>query len=156
LIRVEADEVTYGMHVILRFEMEKDIIEGKVKVSELPELWNEKMEELLGVTPPSDADGVLQDVHWSSGYFGYFPTYFLGNLYGAQIYRDALKKNPSLPEEYENGNFSNLLTYLRENVHQYGKIYPANELIKRITGEDLNPNYFIEYIEKKFYPIYGF
>ncbi len=156
LIRVDADEVTYGMHVILRFEMEKDIIEGKVQVSELPELWNEKMEELLGITPPSDADGVLQDVHWSSGYFGYFPTYFLGNLYGAQIYRDALKKNPSLPNEYEIGNFSNLLTYLRENVHQYGKIYPANELIKRITGEDLNPNYFIEYIEKKFYPIYGF
>jgi carboxypeptidase Taq len=156
LIRVEADEVTYGMHVILRFEMEKDIIEGKVQVGELPELWNDKMEELLGVTPPSNADGVLQDVHWSSGYFGYFPTYFLGNLYSAQIYKDALKKYPSLPEEYEKGNFANLLTYLRENVHQYGKIYQANELIKRITGEDLNPSYFIEYIEKKFYPIYGF
>jgi len=79
LIRVEADEVTYGMHVILRFEMEKDIIEGKVQVSELPDLWNEKMESLLGVTPPSDADGVLQDVHWSGGMIGYFPTYFLGN-----------------------------------------------------------------------------
>jgi carboxypeptidase Taq len=156
LIRVEADEVTYGMHIILRFKMEKDIIEGKVQVSELPEIWNEKMENLLGVTPPSNADGVLQDVHWSSGYFGYFPTYFLGNLYGAQIYKDALKNNPSLPEEYEKGNFSNLLTYLRENVHQYGKIYQANDLIKKITGEDLNPNYFIEYLEKKFYPIYGF
>jgi carboxypeptidase Taq len=106
------------------------------------------MEELLGITPPSDADGVLQDVHWSSGYFGYFPTYFLGNLYGAQIYRDALKKNPSLPEEY-------LLAYLRENIHQYGKIYQANDLIKKITGEELNPDYFIEYLEKKFYPIYG-
>jgi carboxypeptidase Taq len=86
---------------------------------------------------------------------GYFPSYFLGNLYGAQIYNDALKKIPTLPEEYEKGNFSNLLTYLRENVHQHGKIYQANELIKRITGEDLNPSYFIEYIEKKFYPIYG-
>ena len=156
LIRVEADEVTYGMHIILRFEMEKDIIEGKVQVGELPELWNEKMEEILRVTPPSDADGVLQDVHWSGGMIGYFPSYFLGNLYGAQIYNDALKKIPTLPEEYEKGNFSNLLTYLRENVHQHGKIYQANELIKRITGEDLNPNYFIEYIEKKFYPIYGF
>ena len=149
LIRVEADEVTYGMHIILRFEMEKDIIEGKVQVGELPELWNEKMEEILGVTPPSDADGVLQDVHWSGGMIGYFPSYFLGNLYGAQIYNDALKKIPTLPEEYEKGNFSNLLTYLRENVHQHGKIYQANELIKRITGEDLNPSYFIEYIEKK-------
>jgi len=154
LIRVEADEVTYGMHIILRFELERDIIEGKVNVSELPEIWNSKMEDLLGITPPSDADGVLQDIHWVSSY-GYFPTYHLGNLYGAQIYRDALKKNPTLPEDYEKGNFSNLLTYLRENVHQHGKIYHAKDLIKKITGEDLNPDYFIEYVEKKFYPIYG-
>jgi carboxypeptidase Taq len=154
LIRVEADEVTYGMHIILRFEMEREIIEGKVQVSELPHLWNEKMEKLLGITPPTNSDGVLQDIHWSGGAFGYFPTYFLGNLYGAQFYNSALKQHPTLPEEYENGNFSTLLSFLRENIHQYGRIYQARDLIKRVTGEDLNPNYFIDYLEKKFYPIY--
>ena len=154
LIRVDADEVTYGMHIILRFELERDIIEGKVNVNELPEIWNSKMEDLLGITPPNNADGVLQDVHWSSGYFGYFPTYFLGNLYGAQFYKEALKNHPSLPEEHEKGNFSSLLTFVRENIHQYGKIYQAKDLITRVTGENLNPTYFIEYLEKKFYPIY--
>ncbi len=155
LIRVEADEVTYGMHIILRFELEKDIIEGNVRVSELPELWNEKMEKLLGITPPTNSDGVLQDVHWSGGSFGYFPTYFLGNLYGAQFYNTALKQQPLLPNKYENGNFSSLLAFLRENIHQYGRIYQARDLVKRVTGEDLNPDYFIEYLEKKFYPIYN-
>jgi len=154
LIRVDADEVTYGMHVILRFELERDIIEGKVNVSELPEIWNSKMEDLLGITPPNNADGVLQDVHWSGGAFGYFPTYFLGNLYGAQFYKKALKEHPSLPGEYEKGNYSNLLAFVRENIHQYGRIYQAKDLITRVTGEDLNPDYFIEYLEKKFYPIY--
>lgn len=154
LIRVEADEVTYGMHIILRFELERDIIEGNVQVSELPELWNEKMEVILGITPPTNSVGVLQDVHWSGGAFGYFPTYFLGNLYGAQFYNTALKKHPTLPEEYEKGNFSNLLAFLRENIHQYGRIYRARDLVKRVTGEDLNPDYFIAYLEKKFYPIY--
>ena len=155
LIRVDADEVTYGMHVMLRFELEKDIIEGNVNVNELPEIWNSKMEDYLGITPPNDADGVLQDVHWSSGYVGYFPTYYIGTLYAAQIYNHALKNNPTLLMDFENGNFSNLLTYLRENVHQYGRIHHANDLIQKITGEDLNPDYFIEYVKKKFYPIYG-
>jgi carboxypeptidase Taq len=154
LIRVEADEVTYGMHIILRFELEKAIIEGNVQVKELPELWNDKMENLLGIRPPTNSDGVLQDVHWSGGSFGYFPSYFLGNLYGAQFYNTVLKQHPTLHEEYEKGNFSNLLAFLRENIHQYGKIYRAKELIKRVTGEDLNPDYFIAYLEKKFYPIY--
>ncbi|MHA2288483.1 MAG: carboxypeptidase M32 [Promethearchaeota archaeon] len=155
LIRVEADEVTYGMHIILRFELEKDIIEGKVQVNELPDLWNEKMENLLGITPPTNSEGVLQDIHWSGGAFGYFPTYFLGNLYGAQFYNTALQQHPNLPKEYEEGNFSNLLSFLRENIHQYGKIYQARDLVKKVTGEDLNPDYFIEYLEKKFYPIYN-
>ncbi len=153
-IRVNADEVTYGLHIILRFELEKDLIEGKIQVGELPELWNSKFEELLGIVPPNDAEGVLQDIHWSMGAIGYFPTYFLGNLYGAQIYSDALKKYPSLHEDYKKGEFSNLLNYLKENVHQYGKIYRAHELIRKISGEELNPNYFMEYLEKKFYPIY--
>jgi carboxypeptidase Taq len=153
-IRVEADEVTYSLHVILRFEIEKEIIEGNIPVIELPQLWNEKMERFLGIMPPDDAKGILQDVHWSSGAFGYFPTYALGNLYAAQIYSHALKKNPSLPEDYQKGEFSNLLSYLRKNVHQYGKIYRPLKLLKNITGEDLNPNYFTDYLEKKFYSIY--
>jgi len=154
-IRVNADEVTYGLHVILRFELEKDLIDGKIQVNELPELWNSKFEELLGLTPPNDAQGVLQDVHWSMGAIGYFPTYFLGNLYGAQIYNHALKKLPSLPEEYKKGEFSTLLSYLKENIHQHGKIYTASDLIKKVTGEDLNPDYFLKYIQNKFPTIYG-
>jgi len=156
-IRVEADEVTYGLHIILRFELEKELINNSdsLSISELPNIWNSKMENLLGITPPDDAKGILQDVHWSSGAFGYFPTYTMGNLYAAQIYKDALMKNPELPETIRNGNFSNLLNYLRENIHQYGRIYKPLELIKKVTGESLNPNYFIEYLEKKFYPVYG-
>ncbi|MFX1531373.1 MAG: carboxypeptidase M32, partial [Promethearchaeota archaeon] len=134
-IRVDADEVTYGLHIILRFEIEKDLIEGKIQVDELPGIWNTKFEELLGIVPPDDAQGVLQDVHWSMGSIGYFPTYFLGNLYSAQIYNSALKANPNLPEDYKKGEFSNLLSYLRENIHQHGSVYRANELIKRVTGE---------------------
>ncbi|MFX0007488.1 MAG: carboxypeptidase M32 [Promethearchaeota archaeon] len=153
-IRVDADEVTYGLHIILRFELEKMIIEENLQVNELPELWNAKMEELLGIIPPNNALGVLQDVHWTSG-FGYFPSYALGNLYAAQIYNHALKQNPSLPHDYEKGEFSNLLDYLKENIHQHGLIYRAPDLIKRITGEDLNPDYFIKYVETKYYPIYG-
>lgn len=153
-IRVNADEVTYGLHIILRFEMEKDLIEGRIQVNELPEVWNNKFEEILGIVPPNDAQGVLQDVHWSGGLLGYFPTYFLGNLYAAQIYSHALKLNPNLPEDYKKGNFSNLLIYLRENIHQHGGIYKANELIQRVTGEDLNSDYFLRYIEEKFKPIY--
>ena len=153
-IRVNADEVTYGLHIILRFEIEKDLIEGKIQVSELPEIWNSKFEELLGIVPPDDAKGVLQDVHWSMGSIGYFPSYFLGNLYAAQIYNKALEKLPSLPEDYKKGVFSNLLSYLKENIHQHGSIYLADDLIKRVTGEELNSDYFVEYIENKYTPIY--
>ncbi|MFX1442097.1 MAG: carboxypeptidase M32 [Promethearchaeota archaeon] len=156
-IRVEADEVTYGLHIILRFELEKELINNSdnLNISELPDIWNFKMEKLLNITPPDDAKGILQDVHWSSGAFGYFPTYTLGNLYASQIYNHALKMNPKLPEDFKNGNFNNLLNYLRENIHQYGRIYRPLDLIKKVTGEKLNPKYFIQYLEAKFYPIYG-
>ncbi len=154
-IRVNADEVSYGLHIILRFELERDLIDGKVRVSELPEVWNSRFEELLGIIPPDDKEGVLQDIHWSMGYFGYFPTYFLGTLYGAQIYNKALEQNPKLPEEYKKGEFSNIVNYLKENIHHHGAVYRAEDLIKRVTGEDLNPDYFFNYVEKKFYPVYG-
>ena len=156
-IRVEADEVTYGLHIILRFELEKELINNgdNLSISELPDLWNTKMEDLLGITPPDDAKGILQDVHWSSGAFGYFPTYTLGNLYASQIYEDALKKQPDLPEEIKKGNYLNLLEYLRENVHKHGRIYRPIAFLEKITGETLNPDYFLKYLENKFYPIYN-
>ncbi len=154
-IRVNADEVTYGLHIILRFEMEKDLLEGKINVKELPEIWNTNFEDLFGITPPNDAQGVLQDVHWSGGLIGYFPTYFLGNLYAAQIYKKILTENPNLPDDFKKGEYSNLLNFLREKIHQHGKIYAAPELIKRVTGEKLNPDYFLNYIYDKYPPIYG-
>ena len=154
-IRVNADEVTYGLHIILRFEIERGLIDDTIKVSELPEIWNSKFEDLLGIIPPNDTKGVLQDVHWSSGLIGYFPTYFLGNLYAAQFYSHALKQMPNLHDDFKMGNFTNLLNYLRENIHQYGKIYHASDLIQRVTSEGLNPDYFLKYIEDKYYPIYG-
>ena len=154
-IRVEADEITYGLHIILRFEIEKELINNNLNASETPQIWNDKMEELLGIVPSNDAEGVLQDIHWSGGGFGYFPTYTLGNLYASQIYTSALKKYPNLSEDFKIGNYSNLLTYLRQNLHQYGRIYKPLDMLKKITGEDLNPDYFIYYLEKKFYPIYN-
>ena len=102
----------------------------------MPDIWNSKMEDLLGIIPPDDAKGVLQDVHWSTGAFGYFSTYTLGNLYASQIYVDILKKQPDLPEEIMKGNYLNLLKYLRENIHQHGRIYRPLELLKKITGEE--------------------
>jgi carboxypeptidase Taq len=154
-IRVNADEVSYGLHIILRFDLERDLIDGKVRVSELPEVWNSRFEELLGIIPPDDKEGVLQDIHWSMGYFGYFPTYFLGTLYGAQIYGKALEQIPKLPDEYKKGEFSNIVKFLKENIHHHGAVYRAEDLIKRVTGEKLNPDHFFNYVEKKFYPIYG-
>jgi len=154
LIRVEADEVTYSLHIIMRYEIEKALMGDDVNISELPQIWNEKMETLLSITPPDDAKGVLQDVHWSGGAIGYFPTYTLGNLYASQIYSKILEAHPSLPEEFARGEFSTLVSYLGENIHKFGKIYTPLDLLKKITGEDLNSNYFIEYLENKFYPIY--
>jgi carboxypeptidase Taq len=155
LIRVEADEVSYGLHIILRFELEKEFINNKIDVSDLPNLWNSKMEEFLGITPPDDAKGILQDVHWSGGAFGYFPTYTLGNLYSSQIYNRVLKDLPDLSHDIREGNFTRLYEYLRENMYQFGRIYQPLDLLKKITGEDLNPKYFIRYLEEKFYPIYN-
>ena len=153
-IRVEADEVTYGLHIILRFEIEKQLINDNLSISEVPQIWNNQMEDLLGIFPPDDAKGVLQDVHWSGGGFGYFPTYTLGNLYASQMYATALKENPALTEDFKEGNFQNFLKYLRENIHQHGRIYRPLELLKKATGEELNPQHFIRYLENKFYSIY--
>jgi carboxypeptidase Taq len=153
-IRVEADEVTYNLHVILRFEIEKELIEGNIAVGELPGIWNSKMKELFGLDVPDDSLGVLQDVHWSGGMIGYFPTYSLGNLYSAQFFATAGRDIPTLDDEMARGEFGKLLQWLREKIHVHGKFYSAQELAKNATGEKLNSKYFAEYISKKYGEIY--
>jgi carboxypeptidase Taq len=154
-IRVEADEVTYGLHVILRFELEKALLSGEIEVSALPDEWNRKMKGLLGIVPADDAQGVLQDVHWSAGLIGYFPTYALGNLYAAQ-FMDSMKRDlPDLEGSIRKGDFGRILGWLRENIHQFGMVYPASELCSRVSGADLNPDFFTGYLEEKYGGIYG-
>jgi carboxypeptidase Taq len=154
LIRVEADEVTYNLHIMLRFELEEGLITGKIAVRDLPELWRDAMDRYLGIVPEDDAHGVLQDVHWSSGLFGYFPSYMLGNLYSAQIFATAKEEIPNLDERFAEGDFAPLLTWLREKVHRFGKIYEPKDLVKRITGEEPDSSHFVGYITDKYSEIY--
>ncbi len=156
LIRVEADELTYNLHIMLRFEIEMDVIEERVEVDELPELWNAKMQEYLGVTPSSDAEGVLQDVHWSFGAFGYFPTYTLGNLYAAMLFDQACRDIPTLHQDIEQGNLVPLKKWLNDRVHRWGRQHSAQTLIRQITGHDLTPDPFISSLEKKLGDLYQF
>ena len=153
-IRVEADEVTYPMHVIIRYEIEKGLFDGTVAVDQLPEIWNNKMEEYLGVRPPSDRLGVLQDVHWSGGSFGYFPSYTLGAMYAVQFYNSLKKTNLNLEEEIERGNFSPIKNWLNKNIHSQGRLYSTEDLMRKVTGEPLNPEYFISYLKEKYHKIY--
>ncbi len=154
LIRVEADEVTYGLHIMLRFEMENDLIDGKLKADDVPEAWNAKMQDFLGITPPNAAVGALQDVHWSSGLIGYFPTYQLGNLISLQLWEQINAAIPDLADQIEHGEFSALLNWLRVNVHQHGRKFTSSELLQRITGGGLNPAPYLKYLRAKFGTIY--
>jgi len=153
-IRVEADEVTYNFHIMLRFEIEAGLIDKSIEVAELPRLWNDAMKRYLGVVPPNDARGVLQDVHWSQGSFGYFPSYMLGNLYAAQMLATIKKQLPNLDAAIEAGDLKPLVGWLRENVHRYGAMYEPQEMMKRVTAEELNPAYFVRYVKEKFGAIY--
>jgi carboxypeptidase Taq len=155
-IRVEADEVTYNLHILLRFELEKQLVSGKLAVKDLPEAWNAKMEELLGLRPPDEALGVLQDIHWSGGMFGYFPTYSLGNLYAAQFFHRLKGEVKDWYRQVEKGRFEPIILWLREHIHKHARVYPARELCIRVTGEPLNPKYLLDYLEEKFGDIYGF
>ncbi|QZT32788.1 carboxypeptidase M32 [Caldalkalibacillus thermarum TA2.A1] len=154
LIRVEADELTYNLHIMIRYEIEKGLMSGELEVDDLPSIWNQKMEEYLGLTPPDDAQGVLQDIHCSFGGFGYFPSYSLGNLYAAQILYTIRKEMPDFYDKIRNGDFLPIREWLRENIHQYGKLYTPQELIKKVTGEDLNAKYLIDYFEEKYSKVY--
>lgn len=153
-IRVEADEVTYNLHIFLRFELERDLIHGRLQVRELPDAWNEKTRQYLGFTPRDDAEGVLQDVHWASGLFGYFPTYSLGTILSVQLYNEALKAHPSIPDEMERGDFSTLGRWLRENIYVHGSLYTPVELVQKATGRGFEPEPFIEYIKAKYSDVY--
>lgn len=155
LIRVEADEVTYNLHIILRYEMENALLEGRLSVKDAPDAWNAKMEELLGITPPSNREGILQDVHWSIGIMGYFPTYALGNVLSAQLWEKALEEVPSVPGDVKRGYFEPLLTWLRENIHQHGRKYLPAELVRKATGEPLSTDAYVRYLNTKFGDIYG-
>ncbi len=149
-IRVEADEVTYDLHILLRFEIELALIEGRLKVADLPEAWNTRFYELFGLIVPDDARGLLQDIHWSLGSLGYFPTYTLGNLNAAQLMAAAEKKVPELSDQLAQGNYAPLLHWLRENVHQHGRRYLPAELMLKATGEPTQARYRIEYLRNKY------
>jgi carboxypeptidase Taq len=154
-IRVEADEVTYNLHIILRFEIEREMIAGRLNVREIPDAWNAAMKNLLGATPPDNAQGCLQDIHWSMAAFGYFPTYTLGNLYAAQFYAAALKANPELPDRISKGDLATLLDWLRDNIHCHGQRYRARELTQLVSGKPLSVEPFMQYLRDKYTALYG-
>ena len=153
-IRVEADEATYNLHVMLRLEIEIGLMEGSIEVADLPEIWNTKMEEYLGVTPPNDAKGVLQDVHWSGGMIGYFPTYALGNLASVQLWDKMVELHPNIPDEIAQGKFDTILGWMRENVHQYGSKFEPQEIMLKATGSKITPEPYIKYLNQKYGEIY--
>jgi len=150
LIRIDADEVTYNLHIALRFELERALFRGEIDVAELPDLWREHMTSDLGVTPTGDRDGVLQDIHWSFGAFGYFPTYTLGNLYAATLFRAAGDSLGDLDTMMARGDFSPLLGWMRDNVHVHGRRWSADELCRRATGRGLNCDDFLNHLRAKF------
>jgi carboxypeptidase Taq len=155
LIRVEADELTYNLHIMLRFEIEQDLIEGRTRPEDLPGIWNRKMEEYLGIVPSNDADGVLQDVHWSFGAFGYFPTYTLGNLYSVQFYQQAKLEIPHLEDEIAAGQLMVLRHWLGQKIHRWGRMFTPDHLAQRVTGRSLDPEPFLSYVEQKYGELYG-
>ena len=155
LIRVEADEATYNLHIIIRFELERALLDGALEVADLPGAWNEKYRQYLGIEPPSDADGVLQDIHWSAALIGYFPTYTLGNLYAAQFFQQADADLDGLDKLFVQGEFSPLRKWLREKIHRPGQCYTAAELVDLVTGRPLSHRALMDYLRDKLSPLYG-
>ncbi len=153
-IRVEADEATYNLHIMLRMELEIALLEGSLAVKDLPQAWNQRMREYLGVLPSNDSLGVLQDVHWSGGSFGYFPTYALGNLVSVQLWEVIQRDLPNLDSQIAHGEFSELLAWLRQNLHRYGAKFEPQELVQKITGSKINPQPYLRYLQAKYGEIY--
>jgi carboxypeptidase Taq len=150
LIRIQADEVTYGMHVILRFELEQELINRRLAVRDVPEAWNAKMKEYLGVDVPDDAHGVLQDMHWAVGMIGYFPTYLLGSVMAVQLWQQILEDVPDLEEQIEQGEFAALREWLEEHVHRHGRRYPPQELLRRAVGSTIDAGPYLAYLREKY------
>lgn len=155
LIRTESDEVTYNLHIMLRFELELALMRKELEVSDLPGAWNEKMESYLGIRPPDYAQGVMQDIHWSGGAIGYFPTYTLGNLYAAQFFARAEEDLGELGAAFSRGDFFPFLEWLRTKIHTQGSRYAPRDLVKAVTGKNLTPDYLIDYLKDKFTVLYG-
>ncbi|WP_164103765.1 carboxypeptidase M32 [Candidatus Laterigemmans baculatus] len=155
LIRVEADEATYNLHIIVRFELEQRLLEGELEARDLPEAWNAAYATTIGITPPSDADGVLQDVHWSAGLIGYFPTYTLGNLYAAQLFEAAAGQLGDLDAMFARGEFAPLLQWLRQNIHRHGRCFTPAELIEKATGKSPESGPLIQSLRQRYAPLYG-
>ena len=155
LIRVEADEVTYGLHIMLRFEIENELINQRMKVANLPKEWNDRMEAYLGVTPPNDAQGVLQDIHWSGGGFGYFPDYLLGSIFASQLWEVFKKQHPNIEDEIRSGKFSTLLDWQRDHVMKHGAKFTFPELSERATGQTLSWEPYMNYLRTKYSEVYG-
>jgi len=154
LIRIEADELTYSLHIMVRYQIEKMIFEEGIDVMDLPTMWNKLYKDYLGITPPNDTKGILQDVHWSFGLFGYFPTYALGTAYSAQ-FEAAMKRSFDYDAELRSGNLTKITEWLKENVHQYGNLYKDDKIIKMATGEAFNPTYFTKYLDEKYRKLYS-
>lgn len=154
-IRTEADEVTYNLHIFVRYELERDLISGGLAVADLPEAWNAKMEEYLGIRPTNDAQGVLQDIHWSQGSIGYFPTYTLGTVFAAQLFRQAEKEHPGLKESIASGDLVRLKEWLNRQVHAHGARFTLAEMAERVTGRGLEAAPYLEYLEGKYRELYG-
>jgi len=155
-IRVEADEATYNLHIMLRMELEIALMENQLQVKDLPEAWNERFQEYLGIAPPDDSKGVLQDVHWSGGLMGYFPSYALGNLIGAQLWERINADIPDLSEQIRQGDFAAWLSWLREKIHSHGNKFEPQQLIQRVTGSKIDPAPYMRYLEGKYRAIYNF
>lgn len=155
-IRVEADEVTYCLHIIIRFEIERDLMADKVTIADLPEIWNQKYKDYLGVDIENDSEGVMQDTHWAGGALGYFPTYALGNIYSGQILAQMRKHLPDWKGQIAEGNFHNVKQWLIENVHRYGNLYDPADLIKKIASEEINAKHYLDYLNEKYSELYGF
>ena len=154
LIRIESDELTYNLHIMIRYEIEKGLINGEIKVADLPSVWEQKMRDYLGVVPENDAEGCLQDVHWSGGSFGYFPSYSLGNIYSAQFLHAMKKELPNFEQLLAEGNLIPIKEWLIEKIYKFGKLHTPSEILKRVTGEEINSNYLVQYLTDKFSEVY--
>ena len=155
LIRVESDESTYDFHVMLRVDIESMLVDKSLKVSDLPVVWNDQIKKYLDLNVPNDSEGVLQDIHWSGGQFGTFCNYTIGNVMAAQLINTMDKKQPNIREDINKANYSSLLNWLRENIHQHGRRYLRNELLEKSTGETLNAKPYIAYLKDKASQVYG-